>query len=129
MRTELKQILQIFAAWILLSVALFLLVPWSWWTWWILLIPIALIIIAVVATMLLVILYKYPIFKPIMDRFVSPVATINHKPVKACSYCPHSKATVNPWNKTFPIYKCEDAGLRTIYNPAVVPRWCPYVSK
>ena len=120
MRPELKKVIGIFSAWILMAAALWILLPadWHWLAW----IPIFFIIVALVASGIGILVMRLAPPKPV-------VAMVNNKKITSCMFCPARYMKDNPVSQNFPICKCMDAGGRTCYNPSTVPRWCPNAVK
>jgi len=121
MRPELKQVLEIFAGWILIAVLIWYLVPpdLKWMAW----VPTGFILIAVIVSGFGIFFRRIGFFKP-------RIAHVLGKDYKSCEFCPAAQIKDNPVNKNVLIYKCgaTGAGMRLIYNPRRVPRWCPYVT-
>ena len=120
MTPELKKVIGIFGAWILLAAILWFFLPEDWHVSWIAYIPLILIVVAIAAAAIGLILMRFGLFKPITAR-------VNHCKVRSCLFCPARSVSYNPVNPDFPICKCKDKGMRTCYNPRKVPRWCPHV--
>lgn len=118
MRKEVKQVIGIFGAWILIAVSLYLIMPpdLKWIAW----LPVGLILIAVIISSTTIFLKKTGYLKP-------KTAWVNGREYTACQFCPNNRIKENPVNKDLLIYNCSASGMRTIYVPGKVPGWCPYV--
>jgi hypothetical protein len=122
MRSELKKVIGILGAWILIAVAMWILIPEDSWIRWTVWIPITFITIALAASGIGILLMRIGFFRP-------NVALVNHNRIKSCMACPVRFMKDNPVNPNFPICKCKDKGMRTCYNPSKVPRWCPHAAR
>ena len=117
MKPELKKVAKIFGAWLLMSVVFWLILPsdWKWFTY----VPIAMIPTALVLAGIAILLKHLGFFKPRR-------AMVNHHQINACMFCPFRQVKDNPVNYKFPILKCSEKGMKTIYRQEVVQWWCPH---
>lgn len=120
MRPEVKKVIGIFGAWILISLFLYIIAPVN--SKWIAWIPIWFILLAIILSLIIFLIKGAGFFK-------KHIARINGKEIKACQFCPMNRITPNPVSKNQFIYKCSAKDIKTIYFPGKVPRWCPYAIK
>lgn len=115
-RPELKKILLIFSAWIIFGGLMWMLTRDIRALW----ISAACILITILIAGIVIALIRMGAFSPV-------IVHIKGKSISGCSCgCPYLKMQDNLVNKNFPVSKCSAKGMKTIYQPSKVPRWCPY---
>ena len=121
MRREVKQVIGIFGAWILMAAVIYIIAPpdLKWLAW----VPSGFILLAVIISSIAYLLKKAGFFKPPTEVYV------DGKFIKACMFCPMNRIKENPLdvNGKSLIYKCSAKEMQIIYLPGKVPGWCPYV--
>ncbi|MCK9591450.1 MAG: hypothetical protein M0Q91_05505 [Methanoregula sp.] len=117
MRPEAKQVTKIFALWTLIAILLRVFMPddLKWLAW----IPVMFIFIAVVVSVIALFLKQRGFFQPVIAR-------IKGREYKSCLFCPENRIKENPVNRNLLIHKCSASGMRILFYPMKVPRWCPY---
>jgi len=120
MRQDVKRVLGIFAAWILMTIIIGIFAPpdWKWVAW----VPVAFILLAIIISSIAILLTRLGFLRPITAR-------VNGRVYKACMFCPYNRIKENPVNKNLLMYRCAAAGLRVIYVPQKVQGWCPWKLK
>jgi len=120
-KAQWRSIAKVFGAWILFSAILSICLPND--NLLIKIFPIAMTFGMILFTLTIaaigIFLRRIGFFKP---RY----ALVNHTRISSCILCPNRLIEDNPVNAKIPICKCKDKGMRLIFNPNKVPRWCPH---